>query len=201
MISPPYALLANIDLLIFVLATIAALLTRRGGRWATPGYAAALLAAMLKFYPVALLILALRQRLAVFLAIGTVSFTVLAMWFVSDANAILRSAANIPTMDYHDDNVFAARDLPFGVAETLGLARPVAVLLFIGLRHYFSDFLACFLVAAGFTLIFGLMRIVNHLWALGFDALRDAGDYLLAGAVIVVPVWLVFRLLSMRGPR
>jgi len=124
---------ANIDLLIFVLATIAAVLTRRGGRWATPGYAAAMLAAMLKFYPVALLILALRQRLAVFLAIGTVSFTVLAMWFVSDANAILRSAANIPTMDYRDDNVFAARDLPFGVAETLGLARPVAVLLFIAL--------------------------------------------------------------------
>ena len=47
----------------------------------------------------------------------------------------------------------------------------------------------------------GLLRIINRIWALGFDALREVGDYLLAGVVIVVPVWFVFRLLSMRGPR
>jgi Family of unknown function (DUF6460) len=47
----------------------------------------------------------------------------------------------------------------------------------------------------------GLIRVLNRVWALGFDAVRELGDYLLAGAVIVVPVWLVFRLLSMRGPR
>jgi Domain of unknown function (DUF6460) len=47
----------------------------------------------------------------------------------------------------------------------------------------------------------GFVRIIRRIWALGFDALREMADYLLAGAVIVVPVWFVFRLLSMRGPR
>jgi Family of unknown function (DUF6460) len=45
------------------------------------------------------------------------------------------------------------------------------------------------------------LRIAHRIWALGFDALREAGDYLLAGALIVVPLWLAYRILAMRGPR
>lgn len=41
--------------------------------------------------------------------------------------------------------------------------------------------------------------IVDRLWALGFQSLRGLGDYIIAGAAIVVPVWLVLRLLSYRG--
>jgi hypothetical protein len=48
-----------------------------------------------------------------------------------------------------------------------------------------------------------VFRAVQHfadrMWALGFDAVRDFADYILAGAIIVVPVWLVLRLLSMRS--
>jgi len=44
----------------------------------------------------------------------------------------------------------------------------------------------------------GLERFVNRIWFLGFDAIREAGTYVLAGAMIVVPVWLVSRLLNMR---
>lgn len=47
----------------------------------------------------------------------------------------------------------------------------------------------------------GLLRFINRIWALGFDALREIGEYLVAGAVIVIPAWLVLRLFSMRGPR
>jgi Family of unknown function (DUF6460) len=43
--------------------------------------------------------------------------------------------------------------------------------------------------------------VVHRIWGLGFDAVRLAGDYLLAGAIIVVPLWLAYRLLAMRGPR
>jgi hypothetical protein len=45
----------------------------------------------------------------------------------------------------------------------------------------------------------GILRLLNRLWGLGFEALREAGEYLLAGAVIVVPIWLVLRLLNLRG--
>jgi hypothetical protein len=42
--------------------------------------------------------------------------------------------------------------------------------------------------------------LVNRIWGLGFDAIRVVADYILAGAAIVVPVWLVLRLMNMRNP-
>jgi len=47
----------------------------------------------------------------------------------------------------------------------------------------------------------GLGQIVNRIWGLGFDAIREVADYILVGAVIVVPVWLALRLLNMRNDR
>jgi hypothetical protein len=40
---------------------------------------------------------------------------------------------------------------------------------------------------------------VQHIWDLGFDAVRFLWRYLLLGAAVVVPIWLVLRLV--RGPR
>jgi hypothetical protein len=47
----------------------------------------------------------------------------------------------------------------------------------------------------------GLVQFVNGIWARGFDAIREIADYVIAGAVIVVPVWLVLRLMNMRNAR
>ena len=44
-----------------------------------------------------------------------------------------------------------------------------------------------------------LSDLVGRLWALGFRSMADFGSYILAGAIIVVPVWLVLRLFSYRG--
>ena len=44
-----------------------------------------------------------------------------------------------------------------------------------------------------------LTDLADRLWALGFRSIRDLGDYIVAGAAIVVPVWLILRLLSFRG--
>jgi hypothetical protein len=43
-----------------------------------------------------------------------------------------------------------------------------------------------------------VVRFARHIWSLGFDAIRQLGDYIFAGALIVVPVWFVSRLLSSR---
>ncbi len=43
-----------------------------------------------------------------------------------------------------------------------------------------------------------LVRFAHRIWALGFDAVRQVADYLLAGAVIVVPLWFISRLVSRR---
>ncbi len=47
-----------------------------------------------------------------------------------------------------------------------------------------------------YDIIDGVVRFAHHIWALGFDAIRQLGDYILAGAIIVVPVWFISRLLS-----
>ena len=43
-----------------------------------------------------------------------------------------------------------------------------------------------------------IQGVLSRLWAAGFDSVRDVGQYVLAGAVIVVPVWLILRVLSLR---
>jgi hypothetical protein len=43
--------------------------------------------------------------------------------------------------------------------------------------------------------------LIHQLWGLGFDAIREAADYIVAGAVIVIPIWLVVRLLNFRSGR
>jgi hypothetical protein len=50
-------------------------------------------------------------------------------------------------------------------------------------------------------IVHGAIRAAERLWAMGFEAFGEAGRYLLAGAVIVVPVWFVMRILTMRGTR
>jgi hypothetical protein len=47
-----------------------------------------------------------------------------------------------------------------------------------------------------FDRVFDLLRSV---FGLGFDAVRDVGRWILYGAMIVVPVWLISRLLRARG--
>lgn len=43
--------------------------------------------------------------------------------------------------------------------------------------------------------------LIDRIWGLGFDAIRVVGDYILAGAAIVIPVWLILRLINMRNNR
>jgi hypothetical protein len=49
-----------------------------------------------------------------------------------------------------------------------------------------------------FDIIRSLERLVRHFWAMGFDAFRWLWRYFLLGAVIVVPIWLISRLI--KGP-
>jgi hypothetical protein len=51
------------------------------------------------------------------------------------------------------------------------------------------------------TVFLSIERFVNRIWSLGFEAVREIARYILAGAAIVVPVWLVLRLMNMRGSR
>ena len=114
---------ANNDLVIFILA---ALIIRL--RWC--GYALAVLAAMLKFYPAVLLALAVRERLWLFAAIGAAAAAALTGFAALYSHDLMRVLPSIPTTSYFDAYAFGARNLPFGLAETFGLPRGAAMALF-----------------------------------------------------------------------
>ena len=44
-------------------------------------------------------------------------------------------------------------------------------------------------------------RSLYHLWATGFIGLNRLGAYLVTGGIIVIPVWVVLRVLSFRPER
>jgi hypothetical protein len=45
----------------------------------------------------------------------------------------------------------------------------------------------------------GVVNFINRIYALGFGAIRELFDYLLAGAVVVVPAWFILRVLNVGG--
>jgi ABC-type branched-subunit amino acid transport system permease subunit len=50
-----------------------------------------------------------------------------------------------------------------------------------------------------FDVFRGLKQLIDRVWSLGFDAIREIANYILAGAALVVPIWLVLRLMNMRN--
>jgi hypothetical protein len=55
------------------------------------------------------------------------------------------------------------------------------------------------LAALGFdpwNLVLSIRILIERVWAMGFDAIEWVWRYFLLGAVIVVPIWLVMRLIN-----
>ncbi len=46
-------------------------------------------------------------------------------------------------------------------------------------------------------ILHGVQRFFDRIYAMGFDAVRNIAEYVAAGAVIVVPIWFVLRLMNM----
>ena len=47
-------------------------------------------------------------------------------------------------------------------------------------------------------IVYGIRDFVQDLWYQGFHALGRVGDYLILGATIVIPVYIILRLFSYR---
>jgi hypothetical protein len=49
------------------------------------------------------------------------------------------------------------------------------------------------------NIVESVQRLIRHIWNMGFDAIRWLWQYFLLGAVLVIPIWLILRLV--RAPR
>ncbi len=82
----------------------------------------------------------------------------------------------------------------FGGSPLAALVKLVFVSLVVGALLMWLDI-------EPFAIVRAAQRTLQRLWAMGFDAVRELGRYLVAGALIVVPIWFVARLFSLRGAR
>jgi hypothetical protein len=104
----------------------------------------------------------------------------------SGRGAGAQGSASAPTSD---------RDAP--LTRFLG-GSPASVLVRLLIVSFVVGALMVWLDIHPMDIYFGLRRFFHRIWMLGFDSIREIGSYILAGAVIVVPVWIVLRLMDMR---
>ena len=78
---------------------------------------------------------------------------------------------------------------------------PLSILVkLVFLSLLVGAFLA-FLDVTPYELVNRVMRGLRSMLGLSFDAVRDIGRWILYGAMIVVPIWVVMRLVkTSRGP-
>jgi hypothetical protein len=80
------------------------------------------------------------------------------------------------------------------IARFLG-GRPLAVIFRLVLLSILIGVILEVLGLDPWNIIDSLRRLTLRIWDMGFDAVRWLWRYLLLGAAIVVPVWLIMRLM------
>lgn len=77
---------------------------------------------------------------------------------------------------------------------------PLAVLVRLCVVSLIVGALMSWLGIDALDILDDVQRAVGRLYGSGFAALRGLGGTVVAGAAVVLPVWLVLRVLSWRGP-
>jgi hypothetical protein len=77
--------------------------------------------------------------------------------------------------------------------EFLG-GSPLSILVKLIFLSLLVGALLAFLDVTPFELGERIVRLLRSMFGLSFDALRDIGRWVLYGAIIVVPIWLLMRL-------
>src|SRR5205085_1883876 len=73
---------------------------------------------------------------------------------------------------------------------------PLAVLARLALVSILVGVVLSALGLDPFDIVRSIQRLIESIWNLGFDAFRWLWRYLLLGAVIVVPIWLLMRIFN-----
>ncbi|MBP1851364.1 DUF6460 domain-containing protein [Rhizobium halophytocola] len=76
------------------------------------------------------------------------------------------------------------------------VARTIVKLIVVSL---IVGFVMAYFNIDPYDIVYGVQHFVLNLWHRGFAALGSVGQYLLLGATVVIPVFLIIRLMSARS--
>jgi uncharacterized protein DUF6460 len=82
-----------------------------------------------------------------------------------------------------------------GMAKVFG-GSPLAVLVRLALVSILVGVVLAALGLDPFDIIHSIERLIRSIWNMGFDAVRWLWRYFLLGAVIVIPIWIIMRLVN-----
>jgi hypothetical protein len=112
---------ANPDVLMFILVLATGVLAEYRLPMRALGYSVALVAALLKYYPIMALVVVFRETPSIFVAVCLMLLGGLALFWVQYHADIARGLPNI-TQGAYDTDLFAAKNLPFLLGEVAGSA-------------------------------------------------------------------------------
>jgi hypothetical protein len=76
---------------------------------------------------------------------------------------------------------------------------PLAVLFKLVLLSILIGVVLSALGLDPWNIVSSVRRLIANIWEMGFDAVRWLWQYFLLGAVVVIPIWLILRLV--RAPK
>lgn len=77
---------------------------------------------------------------------------------------------------------------------------PLSILVKLVFLSLLVGALLAFLDVTPYDLVNRVLRMLRSIFGMSFDAIRDIGRWILFGAMIVVPIWIVVRLFKSARP-
>jgi hypothetical protein len=177
---------ANNDLVIFLLILVGCGLLQLSRPMRFAGYTLFFSAGLLKYYPLILLATVLRERRRDAIALAATAAAILVLAVLCNHTEIARAVARIPAPSYFADS-FAAVNLPFGFAETLGA---------IPYRRTISLWLLAALAAALIARVRRSLAIVDRA---ALDWRTFEADCLVVGALLLMACFFAGQNVDYRG--
>jgi hypothetical protein len=178
---------ANNDIVIFVLVICGAMLFTLPRPHRLFSYGLFVAAGLLKYYPLALLVLAARERRRDGLVIAAAVTLALVFFAVVFYPELSLAAASIPAGASYFTDAFSARNLPFGFAEALG--KGVARTLIAG----------SLLAALSGVAVARTFRTVRLLGREQFDWASRETQFLVIGGLLVAACFYAGQNIAYRG--
>ncbi len=187
----------NPDIMIFMLAMLTGFLALRSPAARLAALTVGLFAGLLKYYPLTLMALALRERPARFAAIGAAALAATLLFVAMHLSEIERGLPLIASGPYFTD-LFAAKNLPFGVAQTFGVAIGEPVVPLAWTLRFFAYAVYAALALAAASLCWRMLRRTTLRAALA--ALTPSESiFLVIGSLLIAGCFFAGQSIGYRG--